>query len=256
MRESELRYRTLVDRMREGLARVDNDGILQFVNDRFCEITGYSRDELIGHQAEALLIADPADLPMMEKKADLRRRGIADRYEVRVRRKDGSVIWVEIGGAPLFDAEGSVVGSIGVHNDITERRLADEALRESEARYRLMAENSTDLISRISKDGIILYASPALESLLGYTPAEVEGRPVFTLIENADADVVKLATQSLTATGPMTFSYRAIHKSGKRLWFETTSRAIVDPETNEVLEIVSVSRDVSERKRAPSVRSR
>src|SRR5207248_471384 len=68
LRESELRYRTLIDRMREGLARVDNDGILQFVNDRFCEITGYSRDELIGHQAEALLIADPADLPMMEKK--------------------------------------------------------------------------------------------------------------------------------------------------------------------------------------------
>src|SRR2546430_17589887 len=86
----------------------------------------------------------------MMSKTKLRLRGISDQYEVRVRRKDGTVIWVEIGGSPVTDAEGNVVGSIGVHNDVTERRLAEQALRDSEARYRPMAENSTDLISRTS----------------------------------------------------------------------------------------------------------
>jgi diguanylate cyclase (GGDEF)-like protein/PAS domain S-box-containing protein len=250
LRESELRYRTLIERMREGLAQVDNDGVLQYVNDRFCEIVGYSRDELTGIQAEQLLIATDEDRALMRSKIELRKRGLSDRYEVRVRRKDGRIIWLEIGGAPVFDATGNVVGSIGVHNDVTERRSADEAVRESEARYRLMADNSTDLISRTSKEGVVLYASPAIKSLLGYEPWEVIGHPVFDLIENGDAEVVQAATQSLQSTGPLTFSYRAVRKDGTRVWFETTSRAVVDPNTNEVIEIVSVSRDISERKRA------
>jgi diguanylate cyclase (GGDEF)-like protein/PAS domain S-box-containing protein len=250
LRESEQRYRTLIERMREGLAQVDNDGVMQFVNDRFCEMVGYTREDLFGAHADELLMATPDDVAMMRSKSEVRKRGISDRYEVRMRRKDGVIIWVEIGGAPVFDAAGNVVGSIGVHNDITERRSADEAVRESEARYRLMADNSTDLIARSTKDGILLYASPAVQALLGYEPSEVIGRPVFQFIENADAEIVQVATQSLAGTGPMTFSYRAVHKDGSRLWFETTSRAVVDPETNEIIEIVSVSRDISERKRA------
>ena len=160
LRESEERYRLLVERMREGLVQAGNDGVLQFVNDRFCEMVGYSREELIGLQGE-LLLAYPEDVALMREKTRLRMRHIADQYEMRVRRKDGTVVWLEIGGAPVVDAAGNVVGSIGVHNDVTERRMAEEALRESEARYRLMAENSTDMISRTSNRGIILYASDA-----------------------------------------------------------------------------------------------
>jgi len=160
------------------------------VNERFCDMVGYSRDELAGADLAELLLATREDIELMRSKDDLRSRGISDRYEVRVRRKDGQIIWMEIGGAPVFDALGNVVGSFGVHNDITERRRADEAVRESEARYRLMAENSTDLISRTTKEGVLLYASPAIESLLGYEPSEVVGWPVSRFIENRDGEVV------------------------------------------------------------------
>src|SRR5258706_13598654 len=175
LRESEERYRLLVEGMREGLVQAGNDGVLQFVNDRFCEMVGYSREELVGLQGD-LLLAYPEDIAMMREKTRLRMRHIADQYEIRVRRKDGTVVWLEIGGAPVTDAAGNVVGSIGVHNDVTERRMAEEALRESEARYRLMAEDSTDMISRTSSRGILLYASDACRRLLGYEPAELVGR--------------------------------------------------------------------------------
>ncbi|HEY2325812.1 MAG TPA: EAL domain-containing protein [Thermoanaerobaculia bacterium] len=246
LRESEARYRTLIEKMREGVAQKDTDGTLQFVNPRFCEMTGYAREELIGSGADFLL-ADRRDLDLVRSKLALRRRGISDQYEVRLRRRDGTIMWAEVGGAPIFDAEGQVIGSIGVYNDITVRREAEQALRDSEARYRVMADNSTDLIARSDATGHLLYASPAIETILGYAPAEVIGKSILAFIHPDDHEVVRLATESLAWTGPMTFSYRAQRRGGTEVWLETTTRAVLDPESRDVVEVVSVSRDVTER---------
>lgn len=248
LRESEERYRRLVERMREGLAQAGNDGVLQFVNDRFCEMVGYEREELVGMQGD-LLLAYSEDISLVREKIRLRMRHVADQYEVRVRRKDGTIIWLEIGGAPVVDAAGNVVGSIGVHNDVTERRMAEEALRESEARYRLMAENSTDMISRTSNRGVLLYASDACRRLLGYEPSELVGRSFYDFVFDADRDEVRHLSSLIHESGPTTFAYRVEKKDGSLIWFETTSRSVRDVFTGKIREIVGVSRDVTERKR-------
>lgn len=249
LRESEARYRTLIEKMREGVAQKAPDGALQFVNARFCEMTGYSRDELIGRGADFLL-ANARDLELVRSKLDLRKRGISDQYEVRLRRRDGTLMWAEVGGAPIFDAEGEVVGSIGVYNDVTVRREAEQALRDSEARYRVMADNATDLIARSDPHGALLYASPAIETILGYAPVEVLGKNLLEFIHPEDHEIVRVATESLAWSGPVTFSYRARRLGGTEVWLETTSRAVLDPVTREITEIVSVSRDVTERHHA------
>jgi len=248
LRSSESRYRQLIERMREGVAQVDNDGVVQLVNDRFCEMVGYGREELIGRNADFLL-AYPSDVELMHGKRRLRKRGKSDQYAVRVKRKDGTVIWLEIGGAPVLDSAGRVIGSIGVHNDVTERRLAEQALRESEARYRLMAEHSTDLISRSTPAGILIYASDASRRLLGYEPTELVGHSIYDFIDPQDAEEVRQLSKLIHGSHPMTFSYRVRRKDGTLTWFETMSRGVHDPATDTMVEIVSVSRDVSERKR-------
>ena len=248
LRSSESRYRQLIERMREGVAQADNDGVLQLVNDRFCEMVGYGREELIGRNADFLL-AYPSDVEVMQGKKRLRERGHSDQYAVRVRRKDGTVIWLEIGGAPVVDTAGRVIGSIGVHNDVTERRLAEQALRESEARYRLMAEHSTDLISRSTPAGMLIYASDASRRLLGYEPTELVGHSIYDFIDPQDAEEVRQLSKLIHGSHPMTFSYRVRRKDGSLTWFETMSRGVPDPATDTMVEIVSVSRDVSERKR-------
>ncbi len=247
--ESESRYRTLIERMHEGMAQLDNDSVFQFVNDRFCRMVGYSREELLGRRAGELLLTSESDRDLLSLKAAQRQDGISDQYQIRMQRKDGVEIWVEISGAPVCDAGGKVIGSVGIHNDVTERRATAEALRESESRYRLMAENSTDLISRLSARGTILYASPAMQSLLLIDPAEVTGHSIFDLVEPIDHEVVRLATRTLARRGAITFSYRVKRRDGKEIWFETTCRGIKDPVTRKLTEIVTVSRDVSERKR-------
>jgi PAS domain S-box/diguanylate cyclase (GGDEF) domain len=247
LRESEERYRILVERMREGLVQADNDGVLQFVNDRFCEMVGYSREELVGLRGDTLM-AYPEDVALMREQARQRRRHISDQYEVRIRRKDGTVVWLEIGAAPVVDGTGDVVGSIGVHNEVTERRMSEEALRESEARYRLMAENTTDLISRISTRGIILYASEASRRLLGIEPSDLVGRSFLDFVFEADREETRSLTSLIHESGPTTFAYRVRKADGSLIWFETTSRRVRDAVTGAIREVVGVSRDITERK--------
>jgi diguanylate cyclase (GGDEF)-like protein/PAS domain S-box-containing protein len=244
---SERRYRALVERMREGMRQVDNDDRIEFVNQRYCELVGYSREELLGQIAYQLL-AFPDDHDLIRKKNAERRQGISDQYEIRVRRKNGQVIWMEIGAAPVVDATGAVVGSIGVHNDVTARKLAEAALRESEARYRLMAENSTDMISRHAVDGTNLYVSPACTALLGYEAADMIGLSCYDFIHPLDQSYVADAqAQMLEESVAATISYRIRHKSGSYVWFESTSRPLSSPE-GDVREVIAVSRDISERK--------
>ncbi len=129
-----------------------------------------------------------------------------------------------------------------------QRNYVERALRDSEARYRLMAENSTDIISRTTTSGVILYASDACRRLLGYDPTELVGRPMYDFIAADDREEVRHLSFLINPATPTTYSYRMLRRDGTAVWFETTSRSIRNPSTNEVDEFVSVSRDISERK--------
>ena len=129
-----------------------------------------------------------------------------------------------------------------------QRNRVERALRESEERYRLMAENSTDLISRTTTSGIILYASEACRRLLGYQPSELVGRSIYEFIAPDDREETRHLSYLINPVTPTTYSYRALRRDGTTLWFETTSRSVRNSMTNEVDEFVSVSRDISERK--------
>lgn len=248
LHESESRYRAVIEQMREGLAQVDNDGVFQFVNDRFCDMLGYTREELIGRNTDELLDS-PDDIALSHEKTAAHRRGSSDQYELRMRRKNGRVLWVEVGGAPLLDAGGRVVGSVRIHDDVTERRRTEEALRDSEMRYRLLADYSTDMISRVDVRGTILYTSPAVTSLLGFDVSDLAGRSIFDFMNPVDREVVRLATLTLARRGTLTFSFRVVRRDGTEAWFEATCRGIKSAVTGKLTEIVAVSRDISERKR-------
>lgn len=144
--------------------------------------------------------------------------------------------------------------------DVAERRVlarCREATREvreqreaARARrlYRLITENTTDLISRHTPDGVFLDATPASWTLLGYWPEELRGMAVDSLLHPQDqAQQAKQAREALEQDGYHTMSYRIRHRDGHYLWFETASRAIRETYTGAVVEVVSVSRDITAR---------
>ncbi|MEG3862677.1 response regulator [Microcoleus sp. herbarium12] len=120
---------------------------------------------------------------------------------------------------------------------------------ESENRYRLMAENSTDMITRHNPEGVFVYVSPASFALLGYEPSELVGSTPNNYFHPDDLETVARAHSKVLAL-PVTYTltYRIRRKDGKYTWFETTSRTIRDPETGSVQEIIGISRDISLRK--------
>jgi PAS domain S-box-containing protein len=124
-------------------------------------------------------------------------------------------------------------------------------LRESNELYRLLAEHSTDMISKHTPEGVYTYASPASRSLLGYDPEDLVGRDAYEFLHPDDLEEIQ-RTHSAILERPDTYTvaYRIRRKDGSYTWFETTSRTVRDPETDEVLEIITVSRDITERKSA------
>ena len=236
--ESERRHRLLFERNLAGVYRNTVAGAILEANDAIAGMLGYaSREEFLRLRAVDLYF-DPTERDAFVER--VRREGGIRGEEVCLRRKDGSPLWVLESVHMIGDViEGTLV-------DITDRKHAETALRDSEARYRLMAENSTDLIARTTPDGLFLYASDALRSLLGFEPAEVLGTSIRALIHPEDRAVLRSIVPDATGN---TFSFRALKKEGSFIWFETTSRAILDA-AGEISEIISVSRDISERKEA------
>ena len=137
LRQSEKRFRVLVETMNEGLGMQDEHGDWIYVNDRFCEMLGYSRDEMIGQPVTHFLTE--ADQLTYEEQTAKRRRGEVQSYELMWEKKDGQRIFTRISPKAISDGRGQFKGSFAIITDITERKQAEEALKESERQLRFLS---------------------------------------------------------------------------------------------------------------------
>ncbi|MBR06584.1 MAG: hybrid sensor histidine kinase/response regulator [Rickettsiales bacterium] len=130
IKDSEEKYRGIIENMELGLLEVDKDHRIIRAYDRFCEMTGYTAEELKGQNAVSLLLPEEYQLTMNKQDVD-RASGKPGIYEIQLVKKNGERMWVLISGAPFYDSEGNVEGSIGIHYDITDRKLLEDELRQA-----------------------------------------------------------------------------------------------------------------------------
>ncbi|MBD3170405.1 MAG: PAS domain S-box protein [candidate division Zixibacteria bacterium] len=220
------------------------------VNDRFCQMVGYSRDELIGRNALMIYSSrEEYDRVGKDKYDQIDKYGTGT-IETQWKRKDGTIIDVLLSSTAL-DKHHLLSGVIFTALDITDRKRTLVALRESENRFRLMADNTTDIISRHDLDSTFLYVSPASENVLGYKPSELIGKRAYDYLHSEDKKWVLDIHGSVNGLLRFpTITYRFRKKEGDYIWLETTNKPIKRPGGAEVMEVISVSRDITDRKMA------
>jgi PAS domain S-box-containing protein len=140
-----------------------------------------------------------------------------------------------------------VLSGVGwmLHRELRRRALAEQAARESEQRYRLLADNSSDMIA-LTRDGARTYVSPAARRLYGYEPEELLGTAVESFVHPDDLPVLAAASEQVSATGEALVTYRARTKSGEMVWIEASWRRFSTPAKTEP-DLVVVARDVTQR---------
>lgn len=170
--EGELRYRIIVDTAEEGIWVFDENYATTFINNRMADMLGYAQHEIMGKRLDFFLFED--DIADFEEKAARRRLGIAERYERRIRRKDGTVLWAHVSATPIMDGSGRFEGSFAMFTDITERKEAESALLESEKKYRSIFQNAVEGMFQSTPEGKLITANPSMARIFGYqTPEEM-----------------------------------------------------------------------------------
>ena len=127
LRENEFKLRTLLKNMSEALLQVNDDEVIEFVNDRFCEMTGYDRDELLDTVTYDILFDEECRKSLSEN-SHLRNKERLNRFELRLRKKNGETLWTIFSVTPVINTKGVVTGSMRVFTDITDRKQAEEQL--------------------------------------------------------------------------------------------------------------------------------
>jgi PAS domain S-box-containing protein len=252
LRDREEQFRQLADHPGEVLWMMDSkSGETLYVSPAYEQVWGRPYRDLPATLDHWVQPVHPDDRPKVLEAYNTALAGKQeDRgLEYRITRPDGSTRWVWSRIYPIFDGAGNVYRIAGTSHDITKQKWAWESLRESEERYRLMADNATDLISRHSPQGVFLYASPASRSLLGYRPEELLGTSAYGYLHPDDADAVRRAdgdTGTFLSAG--TAVYRIRKKDGTYAWFESSARPVRHPLTGELQEVIAVSRDITGRR--------
>ncbi len=246
LRASEQRFRSILENLQDVYFQGDLEGRLTLASPSALRFYRYdSLDEMTGLPA-ANLYSDPEMRPKIV--AELKSKGRVYDMVGLGRRKDGSVFWVSLNAQFLRDAEGKVMGTEGIVRDIDERVRTENALREHEARFRALTENSLAGIYLIQDDRFV-YANPALGRMSGWKPEELIGKSPLVLVHPDDQQLVAENLRKRTSGGVevIRYEFRGVRKDGDIRFVEVLGARIEIEGRPAILGNVL---DISERRRA------
>ncbi|MGZ9586438.1 PAS domain S-box protein [Paenibacillus marinisediminis] len=240
---------SLVESTNDAISIRDMQGNILFVNRAFENMYGWTYEEVVTdpyclvpehliHETDEIL----HPIRSSEKKIS--------QYETVRQRKDGTKVHVSLTASPIRNGEGTIVGTSVISRDITDRKKAEEALLRSEAKYRILIENTNDVLSTYGVDMKRLFVSPSIELHLGYTQSEYLQANNFEYIHPDDVTIVLDLHQSLSTHKQIVqIVVRLRHKNGSWVYMESRCVPILS-EDGEFESCLVVSRNITERKRS------
>jgi PAS domain S-box-containing protein len=170
LKKSEEQYRRIVETTSEGICVLDKGWRITLVNNQIEKMFGYKQVEMIGK--DFTIFGSDEESAARRKR---REQGIPEQFERKYQRKDGTTLWVHLSATPIVDENSRFVGAFAMLTDITARKCAEEALKESEERYRIVVEQTGQLVYDVDIAGGFVKRSGAISEISGYTPEEFQG---------------------------------------------------------------------------------
>jgi diguanylate cyclase (GGDEF)-like protein/PAS domain S-box-containing protein len=249
LRQSEERFRLLYENAPLAIIQIDQNGVLISANPKFAEISGYSPEETIGLSRHDVTLPEERALIEKNTKDFLSGRIDTSHYERHLVRKDGSTIWVRQTAQLTRDKQGKPQWGIVVFEDITERKQAEEALQQSEEKFRATFEHVPLGISECTIEGRFLDANPKLLDILGYTKDEFVQLTVKDVTHPGDVEATLSNFQKLAAgeIDEYVIEKRYIRKDRSMVWVNVT--ATLTPIHGKPNYMVAAIEDISARKK-------
>lgn len=247
LKHREQQYRTLVESMNEGMILVDNADTILFVNNQFCRMSGYSIEELVGSTGYLILFNEENQKIIINENAQ-RAKGTEGTYEIQMLQKNGQETWVRISGSPVFNEEGVAIGSLGVFENIQERKLIVAQLLQQQQLFQTLAQVSPVGIFRTRADGYTTYVNPKWSELSGMSYDSALGDGWLSAVHPDDAQkmnkkwVADLKLRTVSGS-----EYRFLRPDGSIIW--VLGNAVPEWNGNEIIGYVGTITDVTERKK-------
>jgi PAS domain S-box-containing protein len=252
LRENEEKYRAIIETNQEWIWQINNKGIHTYSNPAIEQILGYSIEDIVGKNATIHMHPeDRREIEGMLPKWIENKTGWKN-LVVRWLHKDGSIRWLESNAVALLDAHGGLIGFQGSDRDITERKRAEEALRKSEERYRLISDHVGDIVWQLDMGLCFVYVSPAIKRVLGYSIEEALGLHVASFLTQEGVARMKEVIQSRQKRHEnlsVPNEYKMKHKDGHWVDVEVVSSPVFDKDGHSI-GFAGITRDITERKRA------
>jgi diguanylate cyclase (GGDEF)-like protein/PAS domain S-box-containing protein len=249
LEESEERFRFAMHFSSVGTALVSPDGRWLGVNPALCEIVGYSEAELLATDMLSITYPDDRDVDAAQLSAMLARTIATYQTNKRFVRKDGKLVWTQLSGSLVWLKEDAPHYFIYQIQDISDRIRAERALRDSEERFRTIAEATQEWIWEIDAEGVYTFSSPAVEAILGYRPEQMVGTNLLDIVApNTRRTVADLLHRGLAEKrGWRDLVMHLKHAGGGIRWLDNNALPLLDPEGN-VAGYRGVARDITQRR--------
>jgi PAS domain S-box-containing protein/putative nucleotidyltransferase with HDIG domain len=241
LRESEAKYRRIVDTASEGIWVLGPDATTTFVNATTAQMIGYTEEELLSTRVTDFMPEE--DVSDHLKRLERRRQGVSESYERRFRHKDGHLVWIRLSAAPIFDDDGSFVGSFGMLTDITEEKQAQEAVHEAARYVRRLIEAALDPFVTIGPDGTITDVNRAMEQAAGVVRDRLIGTDFasyFTDPVDASIGYRRVLEEGLVRDYPLTL--RSVSGETVDVLYNATTYV---NEAGELQGVFAVARDIT-----------